>query len=162
MTIATLPTRRRGRLDDGAANPIDQHVGARMRLRRILLGMSQEKLGDLLGLSFQQVQKYERGANRVGASRLFDLSVALSVPVSFFFEEMPDTTQAASPAALAAGATAAITAQIEDPMAKRETLELARAYYRIENAATRLAIFNLIKSVAVGDFALPPAAAAAE
>src|ERR1700709_409484 len=69
-------------------SPIDIHVGSRVRLRRTLLGMSQEKLGEAIGLTFQQVQKYERGANRIGASRLFDLSRVLDVPVSFFFDDM--------------------------------------------------------------------------
>ncbi len=71
------------------ANPVDVHVGARVRLRRMLLGMSQEKLGEQLGLTFQQIQKYEKGINRIGASRLFDLSQVLSVPVQFFYEELP-------------------------------------------------------------------------
>src|SRR3954463_9950619 len=71
-------------------SPIDVHVGGRVRLRRTLLGMSQEKLGDALGLTFQQVQKYERGVNRIGASRLFDLSRVLDVPIGFFFDDMPD------------------------------------------------------------------------
>ncbi len=70
------------------ANPIDVHVGARVRLRRMLLGMSQEKLGEHLGLTFQQIQKYEKGINRIGASRLFDLSQVLGVPVQFFYEEL--------------------------------------------------------------------------
>src|SRR4030042_2052483 len=70
------------------ANPIDVHVGARVRLRRMILGMSQEKLGDSLGLTFQQVQKYEKGTNRIGASRLFDLSQVFGVPVQFFYEEL--------------------------------------------------------------------------
>jgi transcriptional regulator with XRE-family HTH domain len=70
-------------------SPIDVHVGARVRLRRTLLGMSQEKLGEALGLTFQQVQKYERGVNRIGASRLFDLSRVLDVPIGFFFDDMP-------------------------------------------------------------------------
>src|ERR1041384_5108638 len=74
----------------GFPNPIDVHVGTRVRLRRTLLGMSQEKLGEAIGLTFQQVQKYERGANRIGASRLYDLSRVLDVPVSYFFEELPD------------------------------------------------------------------------
>src|SRR5216684_737109 len=73
---------------DGRPSPIDVHVGSRIRLRRTLLGLSQERLGDALGLTFQQVQKYERGANRVGASRLFDLSRVLDVPISYFFDEM--------------------------------------------------------------------------
>src|SRR5579872_1601759 len=76
----------RGRMPSGKPNPVDAHVGTRVRMRRTLLGMSQEKLGDSLGLTFQQVQKYERGANRVGASRLFELSRVLDVPVSFFFD----------------------------------------------------------------------------
>src|SRR6478752_10537797 len=71
------------------ANPMDVHVGSRVRLRRMLLGMSQEKLGEHLGLTFQQVQKYEKGINRIGASRLFDLSQVLGVPVQFFYEEAP-------------------------------------------------------------------------
>src|ERR1700724_4341131 len=75
-------------------SPIDIHVGSRIRLRRTLLGMSQERLGEALGLTFQQVQKYERGVNRVGASRLFDLSRVLDVPISFFFDDMPDSLAA--------------------------------------------------------------------
>src|ERR1700740_2478623 len=71
------------------ANPIDVHVGSRVRLRRMLMGMSQEKLGEHLGLTFQQIQKYEKGINRIGASRLFDLSKVLAVPVQFFYEELP-------------------------------------------------------------------------
>lgn len=128
-------------------NPIDAHVGARMRLRRTLCGMSQEKLGEAIGLTFQQVQKYERGANRIGASRLFDLSRVLDVPVSFFFDDMP-----------AEVATAPIGAVDEedrdtvelgpDPMAKRETLELVRAYYRIQDPTVRRRLFDLTKAVA--------------
>src|ERR1700682_4682291 len=75
---------------EGRPSPIDVHVGSRVRLRRTLLGMSQERLGEALGLTFQQVQKYERGVNRVGASRLFDLSRVLDVPISFFFDDMPE------------------------------------------------------------------------
>jgi transcriptional regulator with XRE-family HTH domain len=75
---------------DSRPSPIDIHVGSRVRLRRTLLGMSQERLGDALGLTFQQVQKYERGVNRVGASRLFDISRVLDVPISYFFDDMPE------------------------------------------------------------------------
>ena len=81
----------------GFPNPIDVHVGQRIRLRRTLLGMSQEKLGEAIGLTFQQVQKYERGANRVGSSRLFDLGRVLDVPISYFFEDMPNAVQEKSP-----------------------------------------------------------------
>ena len=72
-------------------NPVDAHVGSRVRLRRMLLGMSQERLGESMGLTFQQVQKYEKGVNRIGASRLFQISKILDVPVQFFFEEAPYT-----------------------------------------------------------------------
>ncbi len=79
-------------------NPVDVHVGARVRLRRTLLGMSQEKLGEAIGVSFQQVQRYERGANIIGASRMFDLSRVLDVSIGFFFDEMPAAVAACSPA----------------------------------------------------------------
>ncbi|MFD2234793.1 helix-turn-helix domain-containing protein [Phaeospirillum tilakii] len=116
----------RGRLEDGSANPIDIHVGARMRLRRTLLGLSQEKLGEAIGLTFQQVQKYERGANRIGCSRLFDLARALDVPVSFFFDDLPAEAAAASPAAVIAGTVAAVPRIEMDPIARQETMEIAR------------------------------------
>ena len=96
-----MPRGRRRAADDddtiGKPNPIDVHVGSRVRLRRTLLGMSQEKLGEAIGLTFQQVQKYERGANRIGSSRLFDLARVLDVPVSYFFEEMTAETAARTP-----------------------------------------------------------------
>ncbi len=82
----------------GRPNPVDVHVGARVRLRRTLLGMSQEKLGEAIALTFQQVQKYERGANRIGSSRLFDLSRVLDVPIEYFFGDMPAAVAACSPA----------------------------------------------------------------
>src|SRR6201988_4210086 len=125
---AKPPGGRRGRRKTDKPNPIDVHVGSRVRLRRALLGMSQEKLGEAIGLTFQQVQKYERGANRVGASRLYDLSRVLDVPVSFFFEDMP-ANGAESQKGLA---EAEEPYELErDPMLKRETLELVRAYYKI-------------------------------
>lgn len=133
------------------ANSIDAHVGGRVRLRRTLLGMSQEKLGLALGLTFQQVQKYERGANRIGASRLFDLSRVLDVPVSFFFDDM--TGQPPPPNRKQALAEAASSYQHGpafegDPMARRETLELVRAYYKINEAPVRKRLFELTKSLA--------------
>ncbi len=112
-------------------------------MRRTLLGMSQEKLGEAIGLTFQQVQKYERGANRVGASRLYDLSRVLDVPVSFFFEDLPGA------AGIEAGAAAQPTEKAEhDPMLKRETLELVRAYYRIPDSHVRRRLFELAKALA--------------
>src|ERR1700689_2171940 len=101
MTPTTGGRDRRGK--GGGPNPVDVHVGARLRLRRTLLGMSQEKLGEAIGLTFQQVQKYERGANRVGASRLFDLSRVLDVPVSFFFDDISDDVSQRSPRMMVVG-----------------------------------------------------------
>ncbi|MDP6109239.1 MAG: helix-turn-helix transcriptional regulator [Rhodospirillales bacterium] len=124
----------------GSPHPVDIHVGSRVRQRRTLLGMSQEKLGDALGLTFQQVQKYEHGANRIGSSRLHDISCIMDVPVSYFFEELPSG---------GAGGLAEEPAAFErDPMAKRETLELVRAYYRIADPKIRKRIFELTKAVA--------------
>ncbi len=131
---------------DGRPSPIDVHVGTRIRLRRTLLGMSQERLGDALGLTFQQVQKYERGVNRVGASRLFDLSRVLDVPISFFFDDMPDSLAGAG-MRRASGFAEAQDAFADDTMSRRETLELVRAYYRIADPALRKKVFDLIKSM---------------
>jgi transcriptional regulator with XRE-family HTH domain len=139
----------RGRTLLGDPNPIDVHVGARVRLRRTLMGMSQEKLGEAIGLTFQQVQKYERGANRVGASRLFDLSRVLDVPVSFFFDDMPDGVSKQSPRMINSGVADEIAdLPGSDPMTKRETLELVRAYYRITDPQVRRRIFDLAKVLA--------------
>ena len=124
-------------------NPIDIHVGGRLRLRRTLLGLSQEKLGEAVGITFQQLQKYERGANRISASRLFNLSQVLEVPVGFFFDDMP------APEDMNGGADASSDGADEtDSMARRETLELVRAYYRIGDAKTRKRAFDLIKALA--------------
>lgn len=144
----------RGRTPSGKPNPIDVHVGGRVRLRRTLLGMSQEKLGEAIGLTFQQVQKYERGANRVGASRLFDLSRVLDVPVSFFFDDMSDEVSAQSPR-LISGLSEEPAPFEPDPMTKRETLELVRAYYRITDPHVRKRIFELAKALANAGEAVP-------
>jgi transcriptional regulator with XRE-family HTH domain len=131
-------------------SPIDVHVGARIRLRRTLLGMSQERLGEALGLTFQQVQKYERGVNRVGASRLFDLSRVLDVPISFFFDDMPDTLSAnfgGIPHRRSGTSSDQQDPFGDDTLSRRETLELVRAYYRIIDPAIRKRVFDLIKSM---------------
>ncbi|NIY74981.1 helix-turn-helix domain-containing protein [Thalassospira sp. HF15] len=138
--------RGRGRTASGAPNPVDIHVGARVRLRRTLLGMSQEKLGEAIGLTFQQVQKYERGANRVGASRLYDLSRVLDVPVSFFFDDMPDEISSKSVHERREMSESPDPFD-NDPMNRRETLELVRAYYRITDPNQRKKIFELVKSM---------------
>lgn len=144
---------------ESRSSPVDAHVGTRIRLRRTLLGMSQERLGEALGLTFQQVQKYERGVNRVGASRLFDLSRVLDVPIAFFFDDMPEPLASAygaqggpigprrsfgfADAQDAFGATQAA----DESMNRRETLELVRAYYRITDPSVRKRVFELIKSL---------------
>ncbi len=128
-------------------NPVDVHVGKRVRLRRTLLGMSQTKLGDALKLTFQQVQKYENGSNRIGASRLYQVSQILGVPVSFFFDEMDQLTAVANenaPTAASGGAPG-------DLVAKRETLELVRAYYRIVNPKVRRGIVDMIRAIGRSD-----------
>ena len=121
-------------------SPIDIHVGSRIRLRRTLLGMSQERLGEALGLTFQQVQKYERGVNRVGASRLFDLSRVLDVPISFFFDDLPDNLASTYGSHLnrrGSGLSEMQDGFTDDALNRRETLELVRAYYRITDPAVR-------------------------
>ena len=131
-------------------SPIDVHVGTRIRLRRTLLGMSQERLGEALGLTFQQVQKYERGVNRVGASRLFDLSRVLDVPISFFFDDMPENLAASfgGPSSHRSGGLPAGAEPFpDDTLNRRETLELVRAYYRITDPNVRKRMFDLIKSM---------------
>ena len=139
-----IDTTRRGR--GGKPHPVDMHVGSRVRLRRTLLGMSQEKLGEAIGLTFQQVQKYERGANRIGSSRLYELSRVLDVPVSFFFDDMPDDVAAGDySGGLMEGSD---EYDAGDPLTKRETLELVRAYYKITDAPVRKRLFELTKSLA--------------
>jgi transcriptional regulator with XRE-family HTH domain len=135
-------------------SPIDVHVGSRIRLRRTLLGMSQERLGEALGLTFQQVQKYERGVNRVGASRLFDLSRVLDVPISFFFDDMPDSltsTFGGHPSRRTGAFSEPSDGFGDDTLNRRETLELVRAYYRITDPAVRKRVFDLIKSMGPTD-----------
>jgi transcriptional regulator with XRE-family HTH domain len=146
---AKPPGGRRGRRKADKPNPIDVHVGSRVRLRRTLLGMRQEKLGDAIGLTFQQVQKYERGVNRVGASRLFDLSRVLDVPISFFFDDMPEslTNTHGGPNRRASGLSETQDSFADDALNRRETLELVRAYYRITDPAVRKRVFDLIKSM---------------
>jgi len=138
--MADTPNKPRvGRVKQEKPNPTDVYVGSRLRLRRTLMGMSQEKLGEAINLTFQQVQKYERGANRIGASRLLDLARVLDVPVSYFFDEIAP-----------AGADPAETAQDAkaDPMLKRETLELVRAYYRVPDANVRRRLLDLVRALA--------------
>src|SRR5215471_14435728 len=125
-----------------APNPIDQHVGSRVRMRRLMLAMSQEKLGAALGLSFQQVQKYERGANRIGASRLQQLSHILQVPLEFFFEGAPNASAPHDSLSMA---------QIDDFVSDPDGLRLIEAFMRIDNATLRLRIVMLMQEIAGDD-----------
>jgi transcriptional regulator with XRE-family HTH domain len=128
-----------------APNPIDQHVGRRVRMRRHMLAMSQERLADALGLTFQQVQKYEKGANRIGAGRLQQMSHILQVPLEFFFE--------GAPSALAphGSGNALSIAQIDDFVSEPDGLRLIRAFMRIDNVALRRRIVMLVQEIACDD-----------
>ena len=127
------------------ANPVDAHVGHRVRLRRMLIGMSQERLGELLGLTFQQVQKYEKGINRIGAGRLFEVAGILGVPISFFYEDADANAQAGG------------FAEGEEPppvmefLASGEGLQLSLAFMRIKDVKVRRRILDLVRSLADED-----------
>ncbi|MBL8709098.1 MAG: helix-turn-helix domain-containing protein [Rhodospirillaceae bacterium] len=145
----TKPRKSSGRMaSKGFPNPIDVHVGQRMRQRRTLLGMTQETLAAAIGLTFQQVQKYEKGSNRVSSSRLFDLSRILDVPIAFFFEDIPGDVQNKSPSKLMGVKVPELVEYEPDPTMKRETLELVRAYYRIPHRATRKRLAEMVKVLA--------------
>ena len=127
--------------DDKIPDPVDIHVGQRVRVRRKMLGLSQTQLGKELGVTFQQVQKYERGTNRIGSSRLFRIATALDVPVSYFFEgaesEMADGTPA-------------LDGVDGDAFEKQETQELVEAYYRIDDPRVRKKVLGLARLLATG------------
>ncbi len=126
-----------------APNPVDKHVGSRVRMRRMMLGMSQEKLGDALGLTFQQVQKYEKGTNRIGASRLQQISHILQVPVSFFFEGAPNG-QAETEGGMA---EAPSPSYVSDFLATSDGLALTKAFMRIKNNKVRRRIVDLVEQL---------------
>jgi transcriptional regulator with XRE-family HTH domain len=125
-------------------NPIDIHVGSRIRLRRTMLGMSQEKLGEALGITFQQIQKYEKGTNRVGASRLQNISTILNVPVSFFFEDAPGEQAAGSAAGFS---EAASSNYVVDFLSSSEGLQLNRAFVKINDPKVRRKVVDLVKAL---------------
>ena len=124
-------------------NPIDIHVGSRIRLRRTMLGMSQEKLGESLGITFQQIQKYEKGTNRVGASRLQNISNILTVPVSFFFEDAPGDNNV-DPSGMA---EASNSNYVVDFLSSSEGLQLNRAFVKIADPKVRRRIVELVKTL---------------
>ena len=126
-------------------NPIDVHVGHRVRMRRMLLGMSQEKLGERLGLTFQQIQKYEKGGNRISASRLYQIAQILGVPVQFFFEDLPEKYASLDEEGLA---EASEQSTIMDFLGSSEGLQLNRHFARISNPRLRRSIIELVRSLA--------------
>ena len=134
----------------GIPNPIDIHIGARIRLQRTVLGMSQEQLGDALGLTFQQVQKYEQGTNRVGGSRIYDLSVILGVPVQFFFDDMPEAVEAQSPMKRAQVPVQNLVALelVHDPASKRISMELVRHFHSIKDEKVKKQVYHMVKAMA--------------
>ena len=128
----------RGKRKSAPFEPVDIHVGTRVKLRRKLLEMSQTKLGDAVGVSFQQIQKYERGANRIGASRLFEISQVLDVPISFFFDDMPEEI---------AGQPGAGTPDL-NILGSSDAIELISAYFWIPSRTVRRSMRNLAKAIA--------------
>ncbi|MGH6683029.1 MAG: helix-turn-helix domain-containing protein [Pseudolabrys sp.] len=127
-------------------NPIDKHVGARVRMRRMMLSMSQEKLGDALDLTFQQVQKYEKGTNRIGASRLQQIANILQVPVSFFFQGAPHL-----PGQSAGLGEPPSPAFVSDFLATSDGLSLTRSFTRIKSSKMRRRIVDLVEQIADED-----------
>lgn len=149
----------RGRTPAGDPNPIDVHVGNRIKIRRNLLGWSQEKLGSMLGLTFQQIQKYEKGLNRVSASRLWDFSSVMDTPINFFYDDMDVSTLEHSPrkfsnrkSDMSLGENMGVFDA--DPMRKQETLELIKAYYKIPNRRIAKNLYDLIISMSKSAYIL--------
>jgi transcriptional regulator with XRE-family HTH domain len=145
VSSAFSPARSQGELamSSKAPNPVDKYVGSRVRMRRIMLGMSQEKLGEALGLTFQQIQKYEKGTNRVGASRIQQISDVLQVPVSFLFEGGPSSSAGTQGFVEGASPT-----YVSDFLATSEGLALTRAFTRINDAKLRRSIVDLVEQIA--------------
>ena len=139
-TKEASPRRAAPRRTRGKPTSVDAHVGQRVRFRRSLLGMSQEKLATALNLTFQQVQKYEKGANRVGAGRLYQLSQALEVPVSYFFEGLEDQPDEGTGALESA-----------DLLTRRETVDVIRSYYGISDSGVRQQLRDLLRTLASGE-----------
>ena len=151
-TIKTIKYQSRGRCPDGAPNPIDAYVGHRLKARRLLLGMSMDKLASLMGLTFQQIQKYERGRNRISASRMWDFSKILGVDANFFFEDMPQDIADQSPRSFVYVPNILDDSDnnpLPTPLDRtNEAQELVRNYFKIHNRNTARSIFLLLKSLA--------------
>lgn len=136
------------RKSKGTPDPIDVHVGQRLRVRRSLLGLSQEKLAESIGLTFQQIQKYERGMNRISAGRLFQFSKILDVPVSYFYDQLIGAAKTYSSGSYGMADNDQDSFTAGDLMQNKETLDLVRAYYTIENPEIRKDILKFVKSMA--------------
>ncbi len=128
------------------ANDVDTHVGSRVRVRRMLMGMSQEKLGESLGLTFQQVQKYEKGTNRIGASRLFALAQVLGVPIQYFYDELNSNHSA--PMTASGFSERPADTYVVDFLGSREGLELNKSFVRITDPKVRRSVIDLVRSLA--------------
>ena len=137
------PQSDRDAISKKAPNPVDRHVGSRVRMRRRMLAMSQEKLGRALGLSFQQVQKYESGANRIGGSRFQQISQILQVPIAFFFEDSPGASDTSK-----SGESVLLLAHLDDFVSSSDGLRLIAAFTRIESVALRRRISSLVQEIA--------------
>lgn len=144
-----MPMNQKPAVPNHECNPIDRHVGQRIRMRRLLLGYTQKKMAAKLGITFQQLQKYENGINRISASRLWDVSVLLNSPVEFFFAEMDNATQKSSPMMLA-GTNLPIdkSPEVTDPLHRQETIRLVNAFYKITNPRLSKKILELMLDLA--------------
>jgi transcriptional regulator with XRE-family HTH domain len=148
MNVLKVSMSPKTRKTKGTATSVDMHVGQRLRVRRSLLGLSQEKLAEYIGVTFQQIRKYERGMNRISAGRLFQLSKILEVPVAYFFENAGNAADAQPSRGFSDNSQEAFGNRNEDLMMNKETLELIRVYYAIESSERRKNILKFIKSMA--------------
>ncbi len=141
--------KKRNRRTKGGPDAIDEHVGSRIRTRRIGLRMSQAELGRSLGVTFQQVQKYENGSNRVGASTLFRVATALGMPLDYFFESLPAAAAKlkSKSKSKSRGLSDKTSAYSADPMASREAIQLVNNYFRIDSGDVRKQLFQFVKSI---------------
>lgn len=136
----------RGVLADGSANPVDVYVGNRIRMRRLMLRISQEKLAQTLGITFQQVQKYEQGHNRVSASRLWDFAKILRVPVTFFFDDMDEQTASQSPCQLYSS-SAPLSFDKGDPLYDQQNIAMLKSIAKIKNPNLKQALYTLVDTL---------------
>lgn len=150
--VATKTQISRGRMEDGSPHPVDTHVGKRLRLIRQALGISQIKLAKTMGITFQQIQKYEKGSDRISASRLWDFCRTLKQNINYFYADMDEETKKYWPPQTNNNPSDNVeTFVVDDPMQKSETLELVTAYYKISKAK-RLSLLNICKELARSDY----------